>query len=770
MAEGWWSDGLPGARAGPARVRLPGRGNNRGRTMTFQGWGWQREASQVGAWVPDAAGGRGATMPRRTSGEPFARVPGAPRTFWAALWAERRGGREGALGPGKMQEFEGCDPARRIHESWRGPPGCKRSLAWKLRRPAPTYPRAAGDAPFVWLSLHTLKIVMGAVKKSTKDPTAVERANLLNMAKLSIKGLIESALSFGRTLDSDYPPLQQFFVVMEHCLKHGLKVRKSFLSYNKTIWGPLELVEKLYPEAEEIGASVRDLPGLKTPLGRARAWLRLALMQKKMADYLRCLIIQRDLLSEFYEYHALMMEEEGAVIVGLLVGLNVIDANLCVKGEDLDSQVGVIDFSMYLKNEEDIGNKERNVQIAAILDQKNYVEELNRQLNSTVSSLHSRVDSLEKSNTKLIEELAIAKNNIIKLQEENHQLRSENKLILMKTQQHLEVTKVDVETELQTYKHSRQGLDEMYNEARRQLRDESQLRQDVENELAVQVSMKHEIELAMKLLEKDIHEKQDTLIGLRQQLEEVKAINIEMYQKLQGSEDGLKEKNEIIARLEEKTSKITAAMRQLEQRLQQAEKAQMDTEDEDKKCLQECQSKFDSLQKQISQKEKQLVQLETDLKIEKEWRQTLQEDLQKEKDTLSHLRNETQQIISLKKEFLNLQDENQQLKKIYHEQEQALQELGNKLSESKLKIEDIKEANKALQGLVWLKDKEATHCKLCEKEFSLSKRKHHCRNCGEIFCNACSDNELPLPSSPKPVRVCDSCHALLIQRCSSNLP
>lgn len=36
-------------------------------------------------------------------------------------------------------------------------------------------------------------------------------------------------------------------------------------------------------------------------------------------------------------------------------------------------------------------------------------------------------------------QLAIAKNNIIKLQEENHQLRSENTLILMKTQHHLEV-------------------------------------------------------------------------------------------------------------------------------------------------------------------------------------------------------------------------------------------------------------------------------------------------------------------------------------------
>ncbi|XP_053547575.1 RUN and FYVE domain-containing protein 2 [Bombina bombina] len=286
--------------------------------------------------------------------------------------------------------------------------------------------------PSHWVSHITAAVVS---QPAVRDPASVERTNLLNMAKLSIKGLIESALSFGRSLDSDYPPLQQFFVVMEHCLKHGLKVRKSFLSFNKTIWGPLEIIEKLCPEAEEIAASVRDLPGLRTPLGRARAWLRLSLMQKKMADYLRCLIMRKDVLSEFYESHAVMMEEEGTIIVGLLVGLNVIDANLCVKGEDLDSQVGVIDFSIYLKSEEDDLDRDgRNLQVAAILDQKNYVEELNRQLNGTVSSLHARIDSLEKSNTKLIEELAIAKNNIIKLQEENHQLRNENTVILMRIQ------------------------------------------------------------------------------------------------------------------------------------------------------------------------------------------------------------------------------------------------------------------------------------------------------------------------------------------------
>lgn len=61
---------------------------------------------------------------------------------------------------------------------------------------------------------------------------ANERMNLMNMAKLSIKGLIESALNLGRTLDSDYAPLQQFFVVMEHCLKHGLKGNSG-----AAVWG-----------------------------------------------------------------------------------------------------------------------------------------------------------------------------------------------------------------------------------------------------------------------------------------------------------------------------------------------------------------------------------------------------------------------------------------------------------------------------------------------------------------------------------------------------
>lgn len=49
-------------------------------------------------------------------------------------------------------------------------------------------------------------------------------------------------------------------------------------------------------------------------MGRARAWLRLALMQKKIADYLQTLVEHKDDLGEYYEPHALMLSDEVKLI------------------------------------------------------------------------------------------------------------------------------------------------------------------------------------------------------------------------------------------------------------------------------------------------------------------------------------------------------------------------------------------------------------------------------------------------------------------------
>lgn len=55
-------------------------------------------------------------------------------------------------------------------------------------------------------------------------------------------------------------------------------------------------------------------------------------MQKKLADYFKVLVdVREEVLLEFYEPFALMMSEEAVILSGLLVGLNVIDCNFCLK-------------------------------------------------------------------------------------------------------------------------------------------------------------------------------------------------------------------------------------------------------------------------------------------------------------------------------------------------------------------------------------------------------------------------------------------------------
>lgn len=59
---------------------------------------------------------------------------------------------------------------------------------------------------------------------------------------------------------------------------------------------------------------------------------------------------------------------------------------------------------------------------------------------------------------------------------------------------------------------------------------------------------------------------------------------------------------------------------------------------------------------------------------------------------------------------------------------------------------------------VWNPDTSKNECELCRVHFTLLNRKHHCRNCGILVCDACSKRNLLLKHIDKrPVRVCDKC-------------
>uniref|UniRef100_A0A224YWL4 Early endosome antigen 1 n=1 Tax=Rhipicephalus zambeziensis TaxID=60191 RepID=A0A224YWL4_9ACAR len=95
-------------------------------------------------------------------------------------------------------------------------------------------------------------------------------------------------------------------------------------------------------------------------------------------------------------------------------------------------------------------------------------------------------------------------------------------------------------------------------------------------------------------------------------------------------------------------------------------------------------------------------------------------------------------------------------------------DLRRRLDDSLAALHELGRENQLLQmdnakhqGRKWADDSQVTHCTGCEKLFTVTIRKHHCRNCGNIFCNECSAKSAATASSRKPVRVCDNCYSEL---------
>jgi len=66
---------------------------------------------------------------------------------------------------------------------------------------------------------------------------------------------------------------------------------------------------------------------------------------------------------------------------------------------------------------------------------------------------------------------------------------------------------------------------------------------------------------------------------------------------------------------------------------------------------------------------------------------------------------------------------------------------------------------------IWVPDELASVCTACFSQFTLIRRRHHCRNCGGIYCNNCCNHYVPLVHYGffKPVRVCRLCFSSLQQ-------
>ena len=156
----------------------------------------------------------------------------------------------------------------------------------------------------------------------------------------------------------------------------------------------------------------------------------------------------------------------------------------------------------------------------------------------------------------------------------------------------------------------------------------------------------------------------------------------------------------------------------------------------------------DVLTRALTKSEAEKGSLETNNRVEKEFRQRLQTALNDEKEKVSQLHFDIHELTLMKQvrrehvrfrcqcDFCSSKEyekyKTDMSKKLtdyeakFEEQERAIQELAMKL-EMSLKREDEFREKDELRSSTWMKDVKVKECGQCRKEFGTLRRKHHCR-------------------------------------------
>jgi hypothetical protein len=107
-------------------------------------------------------------------------------------------------------------------------------------------------------------------------------------------------------------------------------------------------------------------------------------------------------------------------------------------------------------------------------------------------------------------------------------------------------------------------------------------------------------------------------------------------------------------------------------------------------------------------------------------------------------------IVSSKKSFQlyseNEADKNQWLEQITECMQKTRKQLG---------VTDEEHVHRP----VWKQDGTTTNCPYCRVKFTMVKRRHHCRKCGNLVCGDCSKRRFQLTDKGGKERVCDDCAA-----------
>ncbi|XP_058649939.1 RUN domain-containing protein 3A isoform X4 [Onychostoma macrolepis] len=190
-------------------------------------------------------------------------------------------------------------------------------------------------------------MAMGAQsKKCFSRSIAVERKNLITVCRFSVKTLLEKYTA--EPIDDSSEEFINFAAILEHILSHRFKGSGSWFDGQRSFWDFIRLACSKVPN--NCISSIENMENINSSRAKGRAWLRVALMEKRLSEYIATALRDSRTTRRFYDEGAIMLREEATVLTGMLIGLGAIDFSFCLKGEALDGKSeAVIDYTPYLK-------------------------------------------------------------------------------------------------------------------------------------------------------------------------------------------------------------------------------------------------------------------------------------------------------------------------------------------------------------------------------------------------------------------------------------
>ncbi|XP_061911693.1 RUN domain-containing protein 3A-like [Entelurus aequoreus] len=190
-------------------------------------------------------------------------------------------------------------------------------------------------------------VAMGDVSvKASSRNVAVERKNLITVCRFSVKTLLEKDTA--EPIDDSSEAFINFAAVLEHILCHRFKGSGSWFDGQRSFWDFIRLACAKVPHS--CIHSIESMENISPSRAKGRAWMRVALMEKRLSEYVATALRDIRTTRRFYADGAIMLREEATVLTGMLIGLGAIDFSFCLKGEALDGKSpAVVDYTPYLK-------------------------------------------------------------------------------------------------------------------------------------------------------------------------------------------------------------------------------------------------------------------------------------------------------------------------------------------------------------------------------------------------------------------------------------